>query len=94
MEKKQLYPYQNLSLTDIEGEDWISIIGFEEYYMVSNFGRVKWLPRWIHFKDGRKRFFNEKILQQYIGQSRKGGSKTLFVHLIVDRCIKKNASRA
>ncbi len=40
-------PYQNLSLQDIEGEEWRDIEGFEGYYMVSNMGRVKSLERKI-----------------------------------------------
>lgn len=34
-------PYENLSIENIEGEIWKDCVGFEEYYQVSNFGRVK-----------------------------------------------------
>ena len=37
--------YKNLSLTNIPGEIWKDIEGFENYYMVSNMGRVKSLER-------------------------------------------------
>jgi hypothetical protein len=33
--------YQNLSLTDIEGEVWKQVEGQEDCYFISNFGRVK-----------------------------------------------------
>ena len=44
------YPYQNLSLKDIKGEQWEDIPGFEDYYQVSNYGRFKGLDRWIERK--------------------------------------------
>ena len=47
MKIKKLKPYQDLSLQDIEGEEWRDIEGFEGYYMVSNMGRVKSLERKI-----------------------------------------------
>lgn len=42
---KPLYPYQNLSLTDIRGETWKPVPGFEGHYDVSSFGRIKSLYR-------------------------------------------------
>lgn len=33
--------YKNLSLTDIEGEIWKEVVGYEGLYEVSNLGRVK-----------------------------------------------------
>ncbi len=42
---KTQYPYQNLSLTNIKGEKWKDIPGFEGYYKVSSFGRIKSLLR-------------------------------------------------
>ena len=39
------YPYQNLSLVDMEGEIWKPLPGAEEYYMVSNKSRIKTIPR-------------------------------------------------
>jgi len=43
---KQEYPYQNLSLTNIKGERWKDITGFEGEYQVSSYGRIKSLSRW------------------------------------------------
>ena len=42
-----LLPYQNLSLEDIEGEIWKDIEGFDGYYQISSFGRVKSLSRLV-----------------------------------------------
>jgi hypothetical protein len=36
-----IYPYQNRSLEDMDGEIWKPVKGYEEYYLVSNLGRVK-----------------------------------------------------
>lgn len=36
-----MYPYQNKSLTAIDGEKWKEINGTDGFYSVSNFGRVK-----------------------------------------------------
>ena len=41
------YPYLNLSLVDMEMEIWKDVRGYEGYYMVSNKGRIKTLPREI-----------------------------------------------
>jgi len=43
----QLEYYKNMSLIDIEGEIWKSILGFENMYEVSNYARVKSLSRLI-----------------------------------------------
>jgi hypothetical protein len=43
---KHIYPYQNLSLEDMEGEKWEDVPGFDGAYHVSNYGRIKSLRRW------------------------------------------------
>jgi len=57
--------YQNLSLTDIEGEVWEQIEGQMDCYFISNFGRVK---SFRCLKEG-------KIMKQ--GNSSKGNYKTI-----------------
>jgi hypothetical protein len=42
-----LLPHKNLSLDDMEGEIWKDIEGYEGFYQISNFGRVKSLSRLI-----------------------------------------------
>lgn len=49
MSGRKKYPYQNLSLTDIPGEKWNDIPGFEDEYQLSSFGRLKSQGRWIDF---------------------------------------------
>jgi hypothetical protein len=41
--------YKNLSLKDMECEIWKPAFGFERWYMVSNYGRLKRLPRQSNF---------------------------------------------
>jgi hypothetical protein len=43
----KLLPYQNLSLDDMQGEIWKDIQGYDGYYQVSNFGRIKSLSRLV-----------------------------------------------
>ena len=43
-------------------EIWRDITGYEGYYQVSNFGRVRSLDRTVEFSDGRKRFYKGKML--------------------------------
>jgi hypothetical protein len=40
-------PHQNLSLDDMQGEVWKDIQGYDGYYQVSNFGRIKSLSRLV-----------------------------------------------
>lgn len=63
------YPYQDMSLKDIKGEEWRDIDDFEDYYMISSMGRVKSLARKIYVQQ-QDRYFpvKEKILKQKIGK--------------------------
>lgn len=60
--------YKNLSLENIEGEIWKDAIGFEGYYEISNFGRVKSLSvkRTLNSVKRIKFFSSEKILSQFL----------------------------
>ena len=58
----KLLPHQNLSLEDIEVEIWKDIEGFDGYYQISSFGRVKSLSREMF--NGKCYFYSkEKILK-------------------------------
>jgi hypothetical protein len=86
---KLKYPCEDLCLLDLEGEVWKPLPDFEEYYMVSNLGRIKWLPRWIYFNDGRKRFSDEKIMKQYVSRhtikDNKTGIPNLFFRIHIEK---------
>jgi hypothetical protein len=45
MNAKGIFPYQNIALTNLPGEKWKDIPGFEGLYKISNYGRVKSMPR-------------------------------------------------
>ena len=67
-------------------EVWKSITGYENYYEVSNLGRVKSLER-IAFspKLKRKRKLKEKILSPGIRCKCKGASKTGYFFLVLNK---------
>lgn len=52
------------SVEDLDDEIWKDIEGYEGYYQVSNLGRVKSLPRWIYYSDGRKYFYDSVLLRE------------------------------
>ena len=47
MMSKKEYPYQNLWLKDIKGEEWEDVPGLDGVYLISNFGRIKSIRRWV-----------------------------------------------
>lgn len=51
-------------IQNLENEIWKDIDGYEGYYQVSNYGRVKSLPRWIAYSDGRCYFYDGVLLKQ------------------------------
>ena len=53
-----------------EFELWKDVKGFEGYYQVSTWARVRSLDRWVTYKDGRSRLCKSFILQ--IRKNRKG----------------------
>jgi hypothetical protein len=61
----KLLPHQNLCLDDIQGEIWKDIKGYEGYYQISSFGRIKSLSREIYNNRG---YFKTKIkiLKQFV----------------------------
>ena len=49
-----ILPYQNKTLEDIKEEFWEEIRGFDGYLLLSNFGRVKSLARYVERINGAK----------------------------------------
>ncbi len=56
------YPHQDLSLNNLKNEKWKDIPCLEDYYMVSNFGRVKRLEYEMTYKNGAVYIKPEKII--------------------------------
>ncbi len=64
-------PWKNKSPKDLRGEEWKEISFTEGYYLISNFGRVKALARFIEqYTNGKGRWIKERILKQYITKSK------------------------
>lgn len=57
-----------LSLRNYEGEVWKPVVGYENCYEVSNFGRIKSIARFVKCKDGKIQRYNEKILRLWIAK--------------------------
>lgn len=52
-----------LSLEDLDGEVWKPVVGFEQFYRVSNYGRVKALERRVYYGKNRCDTFFEHIVK-------------------------------
>lgn len=76
---------------NIMQEDWKDINGFEGYYQISNFGRVKSVERVVKRKNGTIMKVSEKIRKlfyttdnySYVVLSKNGKHKTFLVHRLV-----------
>lgn len=95
------YDYENLCL---EGEVWKDVIGWEEFYQVSNLGRIKVKPR-INYYDlniGRgitHKKISEKIRKPklnkhtgylMVGLNGKGKSQNVTIHSMVSKAFIEN----
>jgi len=80
--------YNNLELTDIDGEIWENAFGLDGLYEVSNKGRVKSLERTVFQRNGRTRVFPTKIISQ--GKAKHFGTFSLYVNLSYETMKKKN----
>ena len=80
--------FQNLELSDIEGEIWESAFGLDGLYEVSNKGRVKSLEKLVFQSNGRTRVFPAKIMSQC--KIKHGNTFSLYVRLTYDTRKCKN----
>lgn len=51
-------------IKDLENEIWEDVPGYEGSYQVSNYGRIKSLPRYVLYSDGREYFYDGVLLKQ------------------------------
>ncbi len=77
---KKEYPYQNLSLHDMEGEIWKDVPNYAGYYQVSNFGRVKRLAHVVTHRLGSQPV-RTIIRNQIVGKSYNAYMKDYTFHL-------------
>lgn len=86
--------YINTSIFDLDGEIWVDIQGYEGYYMVSNFGRIKSVER----LSVQKHYLKETILVQTFDIDNyvcvnlyiKGKVKRIKVHRLVAKAFIDN----
>lgn len=63
-------------------EVWKDIPGYEELYQVSNYGRIKTLPREVFYGVGKKRMTEEKFVQPVTIRRQGYGAKFLAAPLL------------
>lgn len=63
------YSYQNIELKNIPGERWKDIPGFEMYFKVSSYGRIKRLEYELTYSDGRVYIKPEKIIKPVVAKT-------------------------
>lgn len=75
----------------LNNELWRPVVGYETYYVVSNYGRVRSLPRYVNFIHGTVRKLKGKVLKpmtdangyQYVMLAYNGTQKSKFIHRLV-----------
>ncbi len=86
--RREIKPYLNLSLSNIEGERWKDIPGLEGYFKISNKGRVKRLAYEAVYSNGIIYHERPMIMKPYVHKHRnefKGDFKTyLSITLTVE----------
>jgi hypothetical protein len=81
---KHEYPYQNLSLDSMPGEQWQDIPGFDGAYSISNYGRIWAAPRLIISADGKQLYFTkERIRRQSMARHYNSYTKDYVYQLSV-----------
>jgi len=79
------YPFMNLSLDSMEGEEWADIPGFDGCYCISNYGRIWAAPRLIVLITGQMYYTKERIRKQsinkYYNTYTKSYTEQLQIHL-------------
>ena len=77
MEKKDIVKH-DYNIESLDGEEWVNVIGMEDLYEVSNFGRIRSKPIYVEYmRNGHiiKSLKSPKMLKQHIK------SKYMFISL-------------
>lgn len=82
---EQIFPYENPSLDDMPGERWQSITGFEGYYEISTFGRVKSMQRERVLHHGGLVLLPAKIRRQHLGKVLNHSVFSIMVYAVLQK---------
>ena len=82
----------------MQEEEWRDIRDYEGLYMISSYGRVKSLGRWVNYKNKGKKWQKEKILKPlvkkggylHVGLHKNGKIKNYLVHRLVAEAFIQN----
>lgn len=99
--EKEFYNYKDLNLI---GEDWRDVVGYEEIYEVSNFGRIRTKFRVMYYDRNlgrgvekktvypkiRKPKLNKHTGYLMVGMNGKGRSANVTIHSMVARAFIEN----
>ncbi len=77
------YPYQDLATPLLPGETWKAVPDYEDYYEVSDLGRVRSLDRVVPHPRLKSQFVKGRILRQKVLTDKNTISDTLMVYLQV-----------
>ena len=61
---QKVYPYQNVSLENLEGEVWKDVPGLDGYSLISNFGRIKRQQYDLQHPNGYVYMLPKRLLNQ------------------------------
>src|SRR5580658_7078643 len=81
---KEKYPYKNFSLTDMRGEKWEDIPFLDGVYLISNYGRIKTVERWVQITAGGGGYWlKERIRKVHVSSQLVSGGKRKLNRLAI-----------
>jgi hypothetical protein len=83
---QKVYPYQNLSLENLEGEVWKDVPGVDGYILISNFGRIKRQQYDLQHPNGHVYMLPEKIIKPRIGKAA-NKYKNDFTYYVIGKVV-------
>lgn len=84
--------YKNLSLENLENEEWKPVVGYDGLYQVSNMGRVKSLSNEFSRKEKILRQGKNKYGYLVVNLCKEGKRKNFTVHRLVGNAFLENPS--